>query len=106
MRIVVKANIQNIETSRLLEEVAAAVESRGLGMIKLTTSQVPGTKGITLAEIVVQLALGAAGNAAYELIKALVSRGIDRYKASGLTDDSISIVAEPDNSGGLDSKSE
>lgn len=95
MRIIVTSNIRSTEASRLLEEVAASVESRGLGTIERTSSPAPGTKGISVTEIVVQLALGAAGNAVYELVKALVSRGVNRYKASGLTADSISVVVQP-----------
>lgn len=106
MRIVVKSNIRSIEASRILEEVVASVESQGLGVVERTTFQVPGTKGISVTEIVIQLALGAAGNAVYELVKALVSRGISRFNSDELTDDSITVVAEPDDAGDSNSKSE
>ncbi|GAB4089091.1 hypothetical protein [Hydrogenophaga soli] len=96
MRIVVKSRIRSIEASRILEEVAASVKSQGLGVVERTTIQVPGTKGILVSEIVIQLVLGVAGNAVYDLVKNLVSRGIGRSNSNELTDDSISVAVEPD----------
>lgn len=98
MRILVKSRSASVDDSRLLEQIAATIESQGLGIVEKTTSQVPGTKGITVTEIIIQLALGAAGNAVYDLIKALIARGVQRYKDDELPKDSISVWIDPDGS--------
>ncbi len=106
MRILVRSHTASLEASRLLEEVAATIESQRLGTVEKTVSQVPGTKGITVSEIVIQLALGAAGNAVYDLIKALIARGVQRLRSRELAEDSVSVWVEPEDSQSSPPKSE
>lgn len=87
------------QASVLLREIADAIEQGSLGKSEVRSESVSNAKGSIIVEVIIVLASGIAGNAAYDLIKALIRKAQESAKQRGEPPPEVEIKDETKDKG-------